>query len=834
MKKYLGLLAVLIMTLGLALNVSAAETKESGELNLSVNTPVDVTVKGEYNTQLTFTPSKTQKYIFIVTGREYTYTDSLKGDGEYLQWENNWYNNKKHIMISPELQANTQYSIGLHKGSSAAESDNYKVAIYDELNKGADSLTIGKDYSGTINSAQYEAAFYKLDINDDNKEVQFELGAAKVEDLSLELYDQEFNQIAINRNRPYQSGMLYAGAVLENGTYYLKVYNQYQTDNNINYTLKMNPLKKRTTVEISIPPFLQVGEKQSLWYSDSSSTEGYYADKVSFTTEDTDIISITEGKFQGKKSGTAKIIAKNLAGEEIAQKEVTIYKDSITEEDALQIIETNETGETIVAFTPAKSQKYLFKIDATDAKLSLTRVESNTYITSPTIISYVDAGEGRVFTQTPLTAGGTYYLKIANVKGKKIQLGAYTNLASDWSQAEKLPFSEKQSINNIESNYQFIKKVTVNEAGNYTFKLASEDYTTARNAVFILMDENYTMKMGTQKFPKEEDSAPYIRTMTYNGLAAGNYYVFAICTNNLKGQDISYRASAFRVAENPITSIDIAAIPNLTAGQTMKISYEITPAATETDDTVLFESSDGSVATITKDGEITAVGAGKATITVMNASGDVVKTSEVTVEKAKESEQPVTPSTPQNPTTGTKPATNKNEAKVKTLKIVAKSHVLAVGKKRQLKVQVAPATAKTSVIWKSSNKKYATVNKNGKVLAKRAGRGKKVVITAIAKDGSGVKATYKIRIAKGVVKKIKITGNKNLKAGKTVKLRAKVTGTKGCYKKVTWISSNPKIATVTSSGKVKAAKNAKNKKVKITARVFDGAGKIAVIYYLIH
>ena len=342
------------------------------------------------------------------------------------------------------------------------------------------------------------------------------------------------------------------------------------------------------------------------------------------------------------------------------------------------------------------------------------------------------------------------------------------------------------------------------------------------------------MKMGTQKFPTEEDSAPYIRTMSYNGLAAGNYYVFAICTNNLKGQDISYRASAFRIAENPITSIDIAAIPNLTAGQTMKISYEITPAATETDDTVLFESSDESVATITKDGEITAVGAGKATITVMNASGDVVKTSEVTVEKAKESEQPVTPSTPQNPTTETKPATNKNEAKVKTLKIVAKSHVLAVGKKRQLKVQVAPATAKTSVIWKSSNKKYATVNKNGKVLAKRAGRGKKVVITAIAKDGSGVKAIYKIRIAKGVVKKIKITGNKNLKAGKTVKLRAKVTGTKGCYKKVTWISSNPKIATVTSSGKVKAAKNAKNKKVKITARVFDGAGKKAVIYYLIH
>ena len=825
MKKYVGLLAILIMALGLALNVSAAETKESGEFNLTVNTPADVTVKKEYTTQVTFTPAKTQKYIFIVTGREYTYADSFKGNGEYLQWENNWYNNKKHIMISPVLQANVQYTIGVHNGNDAAESETYKVAVYDELSKGVDTLTLENSYLGTINPVQYEDALYKLDINDENKEVQFELGADKVVDLSLELYDKEFNQVDINRNTPYQSSTLYAGAVLKKGTYYLKVYNQYKSDNNINYTLKMNPLKKRTTVEISTPPFLQVEDKQSLWYYDSSSTEGYYADKVSFTTEDADILSITEGNILGRKPGTTRIIAKNLAGEEIAQKEVTVYKDSITEEDAPQTIETNESGETIVAFIPSKTQKYLFKTDVAGAKLSLTRVEYNTYITSPTIISYEDADGERTFTQTSLTAGGTYYLKIANVEGKKIQLGAYTNLASDWSQAKKLPFSEKQNINNIESTYQFVKKITINEAGNYTLKLASEDYTTARNAVFILMDENYTMKLGAQKFPTEEDSAPYARTMSYNGLAAGNYYVFAICTNNLMGKDISYRMNAFRVADNPITSIAISTIPNLTVGKTMKIPYETTPASTETDDTVLFESSDASVVTVTKDGEITAVGEGKATITVMNSSGDVVKTSEVTVEKVKE---------PQKSTTEVKTATDKTEVKVKTLKIVAKSHVLAVGKKRQLKIKATPKAAKTTVVWRSSNNKYATVNKNGKVLAKRAGRGKKVVITAIAKDGSGVKATYKIKIAKGIVKKIKITGNKNIKAGETAKLKAKVTGTKGCYKKVTWISSNPEIATVTPSGKVKVAKNAENKKVTITARVLDGAGKKAVINYLIH
>ena len=125
------------------------------------------------------------------------------------------------------------------------------------------------------------------------------------------------------------------------------------------------------------------------------------------------------------------------------------------------------------------------------------------------------------------------------------------------------------------------------------------------------------------------------------------------------------------------------------------------------------------------------------------------------------------------------------------------------------------------------------MNKNGKVLAKRAGRGKKVVITAIAKDGSGVKATYKIRIAKGIVKKVKITGSKTAKAGKAVKLRAKVTGTKGCYKKVKWISSNEKLATVTSAGKVKFTKKAKNKKVKITAKALDGSGKKVVYNYFV-
>ena len=53
-------------------------------------------------------------------------------------------------------------------------------------------------------------------------------------------------------------------------------------------------------------------------------------------------------------------------------------------------------------------------------------------------------------------------------------------------------------------------------------------------------------------------------------------------------------------------------------------------------------------------------------------------------------------------------------------------------------------------------------------------------ITATAKDGSGKKAVWKIKIMKGAVKKITVKGyKKTLKAGKTMKFKVKIKATKG-------------------------------------------------------
>ena len=171
-----------------------------------------------------------------------------------------------------------------------------------------------------------------------------------------------------------------------------------------------------------------------------------------------------------------------------------------------------------------------------------------------------------------------------------------------------------------------------------------------------------------------------------------------------------------------------------------------------------------------------------------------------------------------------------SDSKVEAISITASPSVnIAAGKKTKLTAKVLPGSAADkSVVWTSSNTSYASVSSTGVVTTKKAGKGKKVVITAAAQDGSGVKKTITINIKKGIVKKVSLKGSGTVKAGKSVKLKAAVKATTGANKKLSWKSSNKAYATV-SGGKVKALRAGKGKTVKITAAATDGSGKKAVL-----
>ncbi len=174
----------------------------------------------------------------------------------------------------------------------------------------------------------------------------------------------------------------------------------------------------------------------------------------------------------------------------------------------------------------------------------------------------------------------------------------------------------------------------------------------------------------------------------------------------------------------------------------------------------------------------------------------------------------------------------KKIVKIKSMKITGMSNKVAAGKKMKLAVVTKPTNATLQKFkWTSSNKKYATVNSKGVVTAKKAGIGKKVKITAKARDGSNKKATYTITIMKDSVKSIKLKASKKtVKAGKsiTVKATIKTTGSQ-VNKTLKWTSSNTKYATVNSKGKVKTKKAGKGKTVTITAKSTDGSNKKATM-----
>jgi arabinogalactan endo-1,4-beta-galactosidase len=123
----------------------------------------------------------------------------------------------------------------------------------------------------------------------------------------------------------------------------------------------------------------------------------------------------------------------------------------------------------------------------------------------------------------------------------------------------------------------------------------------------------------------------------------------------------------------------------------------------------------------------------------------------------------------------------------------------------QLTATIAPSNAtNTDLIWTSSNKKVATVSKNGLVKAKKIG---KATITVATKDGSyTAKCTVTVKKAVAVTKVKLNKKSKTLKIGKTYQLKATVKPTNATIKDVTFKSSNKKVATVDSTGKVTAKK----------------------------
>lgn len=151
-----------------------------------------------------------------------------------------------------------------------------------------------------------------------------------------------------------------------------------------------------------------------------------------------------------------------------------------------------------------------------------------------------------------------------------------------------------------------------------------------------------------------------------------------------------------------------------------------------------------------------------------------------------------------------------------------KSATLYMGNKLTLEAKLKPKGAEAKLTWTSSKPGVATVSKKGVVTPKKAGE---TVVTVKTDNDLSAKITVKVVDAKGV--KIKEGKSAGLKVGKKLTLHAVVSPSK-VKTKLTWTSSNPKVATVTSKGVVKALRAGTAKITVTTANKQKATIKITV------
>ena len=223
--------------------------------------------------------------------------------------------------------------------------------------------------------------------------------------------------------------------------------------------------------------------------------------------------------------------------------------------------------------------------------------------------------------------------------------------------------------------------------------------------------------------------------------------------------EVNEALSHLQAAEKELVKVT-AALDKKTAAVYTGKTVTLKATSNDKDAKATFTSSNTKVATVSSTGVVKGVKAGTATITA--SYGNAKATCKVTV-------------------------------KAPSVKFAKKTATVYKGKTATVK---ATLTGVSSVKYTSSNKKVATVNsKTGAVKGLKAG-----TVTITATSGK-LKATYKLTVKNPTFSLTKSSAT--IKKGKTTIIKSKAAPAG----KVTYTSSNKKVATVTSKGVVKGIKN---------------------------
>ena len=246
--------------------------------------------------------------------------------------------------------------------------------------------------------------------------------------------------------------------------------------------------------------------------------------------------------------------------------------------------------------------------------------------------------------------------------------------------------------------------------------------------------------------------------------------------------------------EVPVEGVTLN-IQNVTLkiGESTTLEASITPD-NATNKNVTWSSEDSDIASVDKDGEVTAKGEGKTTITVTTADGQKTATCEVTVIEEQDPD----------------PEPDPEEIAVEGISLNIQNITLKIGETTTLEASITPDNATNkNVIWSSEDSDIASVDEDGKVTAKEVG---KTTITVTTEDGQKT-ATCEVTVKEKqepepepdpepkpevipVENVVLNQDNVTLNIGETSTLQATITPDNATNKTVTWTSEDENIASV--------------------------------------
>ena len=222
---------------------------------------------------------------------------------------------------------------------------------------------------------------------------------------------------------------------------------------------------------------------------------------------------------------------------------------------------------------------------------------------------------------------------------------------------------------------------------------------------------------------------------------------------------------------------------------------------------LLYTSTNEKVVNVTKEGRVSIVGEGNATILVTASETEeyLKQIFEIRITVKKNEETQIIPEQKKD-TEGTK--TEEKTVQVEKIILNKTKAKITVGQTLKLTATVSPANAvNTQIKWSSTDAKVAIVH-NGQVKALSSG---KVTIWAVSAGNNSIKAVCSITVLKP---SLKISGKSKVKRGKAITLTAKVKNITG---KIKWSldKKSKKLAKLSKSSgnkvKLTTKKNAKKK-----------------------